>query len=150
MPEHVHLLIRPRLPEMPVAEALRRIKGPFAVEVSRRWRAKQARVLKRVTIPSGRVRFWQPGGGYDRNIWSPEEVIEKINYIHRNPVKRGLCERATDYPWSSARWYAGMREDGLRMDVPFLFRGQPPEDVIRQVREMDEANRQWRREREAR
>ncbi len=36
------------------------------------------------------VRFWQRGGGYDRNIHTAEELWEKITYIHRNPVKRKL------------------------------------------------------------
>jgi hypothetical protein len=32
--------------------------------------------------------------------------IEKLKYIHRNPVTRGLVQRAEDYPWSSFRAYA--------------------------------------------
>ena len=29
-----------------------------------------------------------------------------IEYIHLNPVKRGLCELPTDWRWSSARQYS--------------------------------------------
>ena len=39
-----------------------------------------------------------------------------INYIHLNPVRRGLVERAEDWAWSSARWYAGLRPALLDID----------------------------------
>jgi putative transposase len=39
-------------------------------------------------------RFWQEGPGYDRNIASPDHLNDCINYIHGNPVRRGLCARA--------------------------------------------------------
>jgi len=56
------------------------------------------------TMPSGetKLRFWQQGGGYDRNILSRKELWEKIDYIHANPVRRGLCEHPADWKWSSA------------------------------------------------
>ena len=39
-----------------------------------------------------------------------------IDYIHANPVRRGLVGRAEDWKWSSARWYAGLRPVKLEMD----------------------------------
>ena len=54
-------------------------------------------------------RFWQPGGGYDRNIWTAQELHEKIRYIHNNPVRRGLVEQAQQWRWSSYRaWEEGV------------------------------------------
>jgi hypothetical protein len=47
--------------------------------------------------------FWQRGGGYDRNLTEPRTIWAEIASIHANPVRRGLCESATDWPWSSAR-----------------------------------------------
>jgi hypothetical protein len=41
---------------------------------------------------------------------------EKIGYVHRNPVERGLVEVAEDWVWSSAGDYAGVREGPLRID----------------------------------
>ncbi|MBI1374711.1 MAG: hypothetical protein GC159_18485 [Phycisphaera sp.] len=75
--------------------------------------------LARLTVRKGDrdvFRFWQPGGGYDRNIYSDDELIEKISYIHNNPVRRGLVERAIDWPWSSARWWEARDEGHLRID----------------------------------
>ena len=37
----------------------------------------------------------------DRNLRSYFDFMEKLRYIHRNPVKRGLCEKPEDWPWSS-------------------------------------------------
>jgi len=116
MPEHVHLMMRPSLPDYPVARVLHALKRPFAERVIGRWRELEAPVLARITTRQGAARFWQPGGGYDRNIYGAEEMREKFNYIHQNPVKRGLVETATEWKWSSARWYAGMRDGTPAMD----------------------------------
>ncbi len=45
-----------------------------------------------------------------------------IDYLHANPVRRGLVQRAIDGKWSSARWYAGMRPVPIEMDatIPML------------------------------
>ena len=45
---------------------------------------------------------WQEGGGYDRNIYSRDELAQKLAYIHINPVRRGLCDQPESYLWSSA------------------------------------------------
>lgn len=112
MPEHVHLLVQPKLPGFPVAKVLRQMKGPFSRLVLERWREKEAGILDRLADAQGRQHFWQVGGGYDRNVCSDEERVEATAYIHGNPVKRGLVHREADWRWSSARWYAGER-DGL-------------------------------------
>ena len=51
--------------------------------------------------------FWQSGGGYDRNITEPKTLMQVIEYIHLNPVRRGLVERADQWKWSSAAWFLG-------------------------------------------
>jgi len=57
--------------------------------------------------PTVRARdsFWQ-ARYYDFNVWSEATFVEKLRYIHRNPVKRGLVARPEDYRWSSFRHYA--------------------------------------------
>ncbi|CAG0971375.1 REP-associated tyrosine transposase [Phycisphaerales bacterium] len=125
MPEHVHIILVPRA-EVPVRTVLLKMKGPFAEEVIARWRELRAPVLDRVTAASGRPRFWQHGGGHDRCVRSEEKLIKNIYYIHQNPVKRGLVADPTDWCWSSARWYAGIREGQLPIDLPW---GRPPGDI---------------------
>ncbi|MBK7404904.1 MAG: transposase [Phycisphaerales bacterium] len=131
MPEHIHLLLWPRLPEFPVGITLRELKRDFASEVIRRWRGMNARILDRLVAPDGSTRFWLRGGGYDDNVESIDEVANVIEYIHQNPVRRGLASRAEEWAWSSAAWYAGNREgvvpiDPLPARKPVRTRGSTP------------------------
>jgi len=73
--------------------------------------------------PSGDVHFpfWQRGGGYDRNVTEPATIWAEIDYFHTNPVRRKLCERSFEWPWSSAAWYQS-GTGPLSMDVESLPR----------------------------
>lgn len=107
MPEHVHLLLRPAPGRASLVTGLWEFKRMSARAVIGRWRLLEAPVLARITNAGGRPQFWQRGGGYDRNIWTADELNEKTRYIHHNPVKRGLVQCDEDWAWSSARWYRG-------------------------------------------
>src|ERR1700693_2351164 len=48
--------------------------------------------------------FWQ-ARFYDFNVWTEKKRIEKLRYIHRNPVARGLVASPEQWQWSSFRWY---------------------------------------------
>jgi REP-associated tyrosine transposase len=54
--------------------------------------------------PVSSNRFWQ-ARFYDFNVWTEKKRIEKLRYIHRNPVKRGLVTSPEQWRWSSYRWY---------------------------------------------
>lgn len=116
MPEHVHLLLWPRLPEFPLSVVLRDTKRDFASEVIGRWRRLNAKILTRLTAPDGTTRFWQRGGGHDDNVESSDEFANIVDYIHRNPVKRGLVSHPEEWAWSSAAWYAGDRSGIVQID----------------------------------
>ena len=60
-------------------------------------------------------RVWQPRF-YDFNVWSERKLVEKLHYIHRNPVERGLVARPEDWAWSSYRYYEFGDESVLKMD----------------------------------
>ncbi len=97
MPEHVHLLISE--PERgTIASVVQAIKQ----SVGR-------------TIAAGRHHFWQERY-YDFNLWTRKKRIEKTQYIHRNPVHRGLVENPEDWPWSSFRDYATGEERGVEVE----------------------------------
>ncbi len=117
MPEHVHLMLlptaapghgRPADHGAPVWVILQALKRPFAARVIERWRQLRWNNLARVTDSRGDPHFWQPGGGFDRNVRDECELVREVRYIHQNPVKRGLVDSATDWDASSARWYAGI------------------------------------------
>jgi len=114
LPEHAHLVIVPG--PAPVPEILRAIKQPVAQRALRRWRASNAAVMPHLSVGE-RSRFWQAGGGFDRNCRDAGELAKTTAYIHENPVRRGLAQHAEDWAWSSARWYAGQREGELAIDA---------------------------------
>ncbi len=102
-----------------VSKILREIKEPPARKAIEYLRQHAPAWLARLRVQEGervRHRFWQPGGGYDRNVIELRTVHEMIDYLHANPIRRGLVERAVDWEWSSARWYAGIRPVPIEMD----------------------------------
>ena len=58
--------------------------------------------------------FWQ-GKAHVVPIGNIEQASIKLRYIHQNPVRAGLVERAEDWPYSSARWYEAGEGPVLRM-----------------------------------
>jgi putative transposase len=117
MPEHVHLLTLPLDSEPPIDRYLAALKRPVSCLVKQDLQASNSPFLKSLTIqerPGKMVfRFWQEGPGYDRNLRTETTILRAINYIHENPVRRGLCQQAVHWRWSSAGWYAN---DGSQTD----------------------------------
>ena len=109
MPEHVHLLVQPSTDGSGVSSLLKAIKRPFSYRIKQRLIDAESSLLVKLTVRQRpgvtTFRFWQEGPGYDRNPTTPKAVMSAIDYIHENPVRRGLCLRAVDWNWSSARHY---------------------------------------------
>ncbi|KKM07360.1 hypothetical protein LCGC14_1734700 [marine sediment metagenome] len=105
MPEHIHLVLQP-LPGVAMRTVLWQLKRPMTDRALTWVRQYHPEFLARMADvqPTGKVtyRFWQRGGGYDRNLRSASDVHEKIGYIHNNPVRRGLVSRPEEWPHSSA------------------------------------------------
>lgn len=119
MPEHTHIILIPTAGlgiGSDVPTSLQGIKKAFSQRILHRWRADDNPILEKILDEDSRPRFWQPGGGFDRNIRDSEELIREIDYIHKNPVKRGLVTEPTQWKWSSARWFAGERKGVVPMD----------------------------------
>ncbi len=114
MPEHVHLLVVPARFDAAVSRLLAAIKRPLSVRVKRWMQQHDDPMLERLTIaerPGKTVfRFWQEGSGYDRNIMEPGTLRKAVDYIHANPVRRGLVAKPSDWPWSSWHHYHGGTE----------------------------------------
>jgi len=49
--------------------------------------------------------FWQ-ARFYDFNVYSRKKMKEKLEYMHANPLVRGLVNHPKDWPWSSWSYYA--------------------------------------------
>ena len=114
MPEHVHLLVQPTVMPVKIDNLLSATKQPYSVRIKRILEAARSPLLQKLTVLErpGKTafRYWQEGPGYDRNLSTEAAVLAAIDYIHNNPVRRHLVERATDWKWSSARWYASDRQ----------------------------------------
>ncbi len=117
MPEHVHLLVYPTDSEPDIDGLLSAIKRPYSFRIKQLLTEANNPLLDRLTIRErpGKMtfRYWQEGPGYDRNLRTEAPVLASIDYIHMNPVRRGLVQRASDWKWSSARWY---ESDGKLID----------------------------------
>jgi putative transposase len=119
MPDHVHLMIYPREREYEIDKILASIKKPVGYRAIQYLERQAPAFLERLTVVNrNRIyrRFWQPGGGFDRNMDDLFAIYEAIEYIHHNPVRRGLVQRATDWIWSSAQDWAGMGHPLITVD----------------------------------
>jgi putative transposase len=120
MPEHIHLLItEPQ--RATLSTAIQGLKlgvvrsleggsiGPRSRKRSETWGTPSVDGTK---TPN---QFWQ-ARFYDFNVWTEKKRIEKLRYIHRNPVARGLVAAPEQWPWSSFRWYSSGETGPVRID----------------------------------
>jgi hypothetical protein len=63
----------------------------------------------------GPKHFWM-ARFYDFNVWTEEKRIEKLDYIHNNPVRRGLVASPEEWRWSSYRWYLNREAGPVKID----------------------------------
>ncbi len=115
MPEHVHLLISEPA-AAPLAKALQALKQSVA-----------RRLALRAAEP-----FWQ-ARYYDFNVWTEKKRVEKLRYMHRNPVARGFVEKPGDWPWSSFRHYATGVEGTVEIESEWTAWKRDPLGVRPQI-----------------
>jgi putative transposase len=115
MPEHIHLLISEPAKGTPstVIQILKQ-------RVSRRLRRKRRASAGQLNLifacgDDSLPRFWQRRF-YDFNVWSLKKKIEKLQYMHMNPLKRGLVTHPKDWPWSSFSFYSKCKQGLIRID----------------------------------
>jgi putative transposase len=121
MPEHIHLLIHPRELEYDIALIRKAIKQAASQRAISHLKKSNPEALDRLKAVNSQGivshRFWQEGGGYDRNLFSPKAIRAAINYIHANPLRRGLVESIFDWKWSSARAFHAEGDSPILIDV---------------------------------
>jgi putative transposase len=116
MPEHVHLLLgEPNVSSLSVV-----------LQVLKQQRS--ARLKPRVAL-----QFWQRRY-YDFNVWSNAKRIEKLRYMHRNPVHRGLVATPQDWPWSSFRHYATGEEGTVEIESDWTARKREEQRKLAKAR----------------
>ncbi len=117
MPEHVHPLIS-EPPQGTPSTVLQKLKLRVARKLRKRRRAVCAAQLR---LPFEATReplraFWQ-ARFYDFNVYTRGKKMEKLNYMHANPVVRGLVKHPKDWQWSSWAFYYGRDAGLIGMDV---------------------------------
>jgi putative transposase len=115
MPEHIHLLISEPDKGTPstVIQVLKQ-------RVSRRLRRKRPAPAAQLNLIFARAgnalpRFWQRRF-YDFNVWSLKKRVEKLHYMHMNPMKRKLVNHPKNWPWSSFSFYSNLKSGLTRID----------------------------------
>src|SRR5947209_7236083 len=103
MPDHIHLLIGEPEKGDP-SRVMQAVKQGFARRVLRPMRKRRVSAQQELSAADAE-HVWQHRF-YDFNVWSERKRIEKLRYIHRNPVKRGLVSEPEQWAWSSFRSYA--------------------------------------------
>ena len=112
MPEHVHLL---------VSEPERRILST-AIQMLKQ-------IVSRRLRRGSKDPFWQ-SRYYDRNVNTAREFENALQYIHRNPVKRGLCSQPEDWPWSSFLHHATGLEGVVEIESGWTARKRERMGVV--------------------
>jgi REP-associated tyrosine transposase len=124
MPEHVHLLVYPTTSNPSISRFLARVKQPFSKQIKVVLTGEGSRLLTKLTVleQPGKscLRFWQEGPGFDRNLFSADAISSSLDYIHDNPVPRGICQRAVDWKWSLARYYLDDPARQQRHELPVI------------------------------
>ena len=119
MPNHVHLIVWPRRPQYEIEEIRSAIKQSVARKAMA-WPRKHAPYglprLRERRARRDEYHFWQPGGGFDRNVIEPAALEKEIEYIHLNPARKRLVLRAADWKWFSAGWFQGCPLNWLEPD----------------------------------
>ncbi len=109
MPEHVHQLLWP-LENVSISDILLSVKQSVARRALLYVRKNEPEKLG--IFATGRKHnpymFWMNGSGYDRDIWNPTTLRAHVDYIHGNPVRRGLVQCPEERKWSSASEWMGL------------------------------------------
>ena len=136
MPEHVHLLLGEPERKNP-SVVMQVLKQTVADRLLGKPRRKNSAQIELWKSPVQLNHFWQRRS-YDFNVFSERKTVEKLKYMHRNPVRRGLVSAPELWRWSSYRMYAFAERGPVSMDwmfPPYAMKrsrvrrfGQPDED----------------------
>jgi REP-associated tyrosine transposase len=108
MLDHVHLLIYPKNTTYSISKILQSIKQPVSRKAIEYLKENNPKGLSLLSTGQRHnpYRFWQDGGGYDRNVETEKTLINIVDYIHRNPERKRLVDNPGDWKWSSfGDWY---------------------------------------------
>jgi putative transposase len=126
MPEHVHLLVsEPQRATLSTAIQALKLGVVRSLQVSndenltalipRSRKSSETWGTPSVGCSTKSNSFWM-ARFYDFNVWTEKKRVEKLRYIHRNPVARGLVDSPEQWRWSSFRWYSSGEVGPVRIN----------------------------------
>lgn len=120
MPDHVHAIINRSVDT--ISDWLRRVRGNSARQILG-WLRDERHLLSlkklELTIPQKRHHthaVWQKDPSVI-DLWSPKFIRQKLNYLHLNPVRAGLCDHPAAWKWSSYRAYLRHQAGAVPIEV---------------------------------
>ena len=116
MPEHIHLLLGEPERGNP-SLVMQAVKQGFARRLLRRsaFDSRQGKLAGNAVVAADHV--WQHRF-YDFVVFTEKKSVEKLRYMHRNPVKRGLVLEPQQWSWSSFCDYAEGRQGPVLVNEP--------------------------------
>jgi len=119
MPDHFHLLANPL--NLDISVVAGRLKGRAAAILQWLRAEQQTGVLDKLELArplkSGQTHaVWQPDFSAV-DIWSRKFIRQKLNYIHNNPVRAGLCDHAGKWRWSSYQAYSPHKPGDVPIEI---------------------------------
>jgi len=106
-------------PDCTISRILWAIKRPFSYQALRYLRERQPDLFQQLIVkerPRSTHRYWQAGGGYDRNLFRDETFIKTLNYMHLNPVRKGFVTKPEEWQWSSSQFYLSRKSEDIDLD----------------------------------
>lgn len=113
MPDHVHALVWFPEPDQ-LSYFMKQWKQRSSVQIKKRLNSILTEYASQLD-PADPV--WQRRF-YSFNVYSYQKLIEKLSYLHANPVRAGLAKTPEKWPYSSARWYSSGKSAGLPIELP--------------------------------
>src|SRR5438045_4194622 len=136
MPDHVHLILNPLARN--ISEVMRRLKSSSTRRILdwlREDRFAASLQKLELDIPQSRSHshaLWQKGFS-SIDLWSPRFILQKLSYVHLNPIRARLCDHPAEWRWSSYRAYLTHKSDNVPIEID--GRGYWTESELKSVAE---------------
>jgi putative transposase len=116
MPNHVHAIVWFGAPGS-LSPFMKSWKQTTSIRLKRVLRGVAPRYAAEISLAEP---FWQPKY-YPLNLFTARKALEKLDYMHFNPVRAGLVMRPVDWCWSSAAYFESGRD--VAIPIKWIFDG---------------------------
>lgn len=116
MPDHFHFLIQPS-EKYSLPQIMKFIKGNFARKYNE-WYGRRQLIAAYKSAEKGILYkpVWQEGY-YETLMRDEKDVINRLNYMHNNPVRKGLVKSPDEYEFSSYHQYYGVNREKIQIPI---------------------------------